>query len=48
VYKRQDLWGGDEQVGVMSDEVRDVMPNAVSVNSSGYDLVDYWKVIYGN
>jgi hypothetical protein len=29
------------QVGVMSDDVRKVHPNAVSVNADGYDMVDY-------
>ena len=30
-----------EQIGVMSDEVRLVYPEAVTTSSSGYDLVDY-------
>lgn len=32
---------GDRERGVMADEVRDVMPGAVSRHKSGYDMVDY-------
>jgi hypothetical protein len=36
---------GDEAIGVMSDEVRKVMPEAVSVHKeSGYDMVDYGMI----
>tara|TARA_R110000824_G_scaffold44348_2_gene129043 strand:+ start:175 stop:1194 length:1020 start_codon:yes stop_codon:yes gene_type:complete len=36
---------GDKAIGVMSDEVRKVMPEAVSVHKeSGYDMVDYGMI----
>ena len=40
----KDIWGGLPQIGVMSDEVRKVMPHAVSVHSSGFDMVDYSEI----
>jgi len=41
----KDIWGDGKMVGVMSDEVRKVMPHAVRVHPSGYDMVDYSEVI---
>ena len=37
--------GGPMQLGLMSDEVREIRPEAVSVDSSGYDVVDYEKAV---
>lgn len=34
-------FGGRRQFGVMADEVELVMPQAVSVHSDGYKVVDY-------
>jgi hypothetical protein len=45
VYTYNYIWGGGNQVGVMSDEVRTIMPHAVSVHSSGFDMVDYNEVL---
>ncbi len=39
------LWEDKEREGVMSDEVRKIMPKAVSVGSDGFDRVDYGKVL---
>lgn len=41
VYSFRYLWDDTPRRGVMSDEVREVMPSAVLVHSSGYDMVDY-------
>lgn len=32
-------------MGAMSDEVREIMPHAVIVHPSGYDLVNYEEVL---
>lgn len=42
-YKEEysDAWGRDRQFGVMADEVKRVMPEAVSVHPDGYKMVDY-------
>ena len=37
----RDLWGSDRQFGVMADEVEIVLPEAVSLHTDGYKLVDY-------
>lgn len=34
-------YGAGPQFGVMADEVEDVMPQAVSIDPSGYKMVDY-------
>ena len=44
IYSYRYIWGGPKQVGVMSDEVREVMPEAV-VNLGGYDAVDYAMIL---
>lgn len=42
-YKAEyrDRWGHGRQFGVMADEVEKVMPEAVSLHSDGYKMVDY-------
>ena len=42
-YKHEfrEQWGQGRQFGVMADEVEVVMPDAVSVHSNGYKMVDY-------
>lgn len=45
VYVFNYIWGGPEQIGVMSDEVREIMPHAVIVHPSGYDMVNYDEVL---
>ena len=37
----RDAWGHGRQLGVMADEVEQVMPIAVSVRADGYRTVDY-------
>jgi len=44
VYTFNYIWGGQSQIGVMADEVKKVIPEAV-VRMYGYDLVNYTKVI---
>lgn len=44
VYRYRYVWGGPEQVGVMADEVKRVLPHAV-VNIGGYDAVNYAEVL---
>lgn len=34
-------WGSGRQFGVMADEVKSVLPAAVSIDSSGYKVVNY-------
>ena len=45
-YKAEfrDEWGHERQFGVMADEVEAVMPDAVSVHSNGFKMVDYAKL----
>lgn len=43
VYIYQYIWGGPMQIGVMADEVRQIMPQAV-INTGIYDAVDYSKL----
>jgi len=45
VYAFNYIWDLVPRLGVMSDEVRKVMPHAVRVHPSGYDMVDYSEVI---
>ena len=45
VYAFNYIWDSVQRLGVMSDEVRKVMPHAVRVHPSGYDMVDYSEVI---
>lgn len=45
VYAFNYIWDLVPQVGVMADEVRKVIPHAVRVHPSGYDMVDYSEVI---
>ncbi len=44
VYTYHYIWGGDEQLGVMADEVKKVMPHAV-INIGGYDAVNYGAIL---
>jgi hypothetical protein len=44
----RDIWGGQRRLGVMADEVKLVLPHAVSVGPHGYDLVDYSEVLNGS
>lgn len=43
-YSFQYLWSDKTTEGVMSDEVRKVIPEAVAVDQHGFDLVDYNRV----
>ena len=45
VYMFNYIWGGPQQIGVMSDEVRKIKPHAVIVHPSGYDMVNYEEVL---
>jgi len=40
-----EIWGGQRRFGVMADEVRKIMPWAVSVDEHGYDMVNYNEVL---
>ena len=44
LYMFDYIWGGLSNIGVMSDEVKDVMPHAVHIHASGYDMVDYTEI----
>jgi len=43
IYEFDYVWG-EHATGVMADEVKTVMPEAVTRHSSGYDMVDYSKL----
>lgn len=44
VYSFRYLWDDVPRRGVMADEVRAVMPSAVHIHESGYDMVDYGAI----
>jgi hypothetical protein len=44
VYVYNYIWGGPEWIGVMADEVKTVLPDAV-VRIGEYDAVDYSKIL---
>ena len=44
VYRYQYKWSKKWHVGVMADEVRNVIPDAVIRTWTGYDMVDYGKI----
>lgn len=41
----RDAWGHGPQIGVMAQDVEDIIPDAVSMHADGYKLVDYAKVV---
>lgn len=43
IYKFDYIWG-EPSIGVMADEVRSVMPDAVMTQPNGFDMVDYGKL----
>jgi hypothetical protein len=43
LYSYRYIWGASD-IGVMADEVERVMPDAVSVDSRGFKMVDYSKL----
>ena len=45
VYAYDYVWPAPRQIGVMADEVRKFLPDAVVRGKDGYDMVDYGKVI---
>lgn len=45
LYKFKYIGNDEQQVGVMSDEVREVFPDAVIVGEDGFDRVDYSKLV---
>jgi len=40
----KDTWGHGQQIGVMAQEVEQLIPEAVSVHPDGYKMVDYSKI----
>lgn len=40
----KDTWGHGQQIGVMAQEVEQIIPEAVSVHPDGYKMVDYSKI----
>jgi hypothetical protein len=43
IYSYDSVWG-EHAIGVMADEVKTVMPEAVIRGADGYDRVDYSKL----
>jgi Chaperone of endosialidase len=41
VYRYSMIWDNKNHIGVMADEVKEIAPNAVHRNASGFDIVDY-------
>lgn len=41
IYQYRYVGSSDVQVGLMADEVKKIMPNAVKRHANGYDMVDY-------
>ena len=48
VYVYNYIWGGPNQIGVMADEVRKIMPHAVVRGVDGFDRVNYSEVLNGS
>lgn len=44
LYRYRYLWSGQAYVGVMADEVRDVVPEAVEAGADGFLRVDYGRL----
>lgn len=44
VYAFDYIWGGPRRVGVMADEVEQVLPSAVATHACGFKMVDYGQV----
>ena len=40
----KNTWGYGQQIGVMAQEVEQIIPEAVSVHPDGYKMVDYSKI----
>ena len=45
LYTFRYSWSAMRFVGVMADEVEQVLPGAVSVHASGYKMVDYGQIL---
>ena len=45
LYKFKYIGSDIQQIGVMSDEVREIFPDAVVVGEDGFDRVDYSKLV---
>ena len=43
--EHQKVWGSGAQLGVMAHEVEQIIPEAVSLHTDGYKVVDYSKVM---
>ena len=41
VYEFEYIWGGGKKIGVMADEVEQILPSAVMTDSLGFKAVDY-------
>jgi hypothetical protein len=46
-YKQEykDAWGHGMKIGVMAQEIENIIPEAVSLHEDGYKVVDYEKVV---
>jgi len=46
-YKQEykDAWGHGMRIGVMAQEIENIIPDAVSLHEDGYKVVDYEKVV---
>jgi hypothetical protein len=48
IYTFKYKWSDDVNIGTMAQDIEDMIPEAVSINSNGYKMVDYSKVLnYG-
>ena len=48
IYTFKYKWSDDVNIGTIAQDIEDMIPEAVSINSNGYKMVDYSKVLnYG-
>ena len=48
IYTFKYKWSDDVNIGTMAQDIEDMIPEAISINSAGYKMVDYSKVFnYG-
>ena len=48
IYSFKYQWSDDTNIGTMAQDIEGIIPDAVSINSKGYKMVDYSKVFnYG-
>ena len=44
IYSFKYQWSDNTNIGTMAQDIEGIIPDAVSINSEGYKMVDYSKV----